>query len=216
MSGLTRRLLLAGLAMTPAACSVLPSGGPAPKLYTLTPVAKFPPGAPVSWQLLVEVPASTAALNTERIALKRSPTTVDYFADAAWTDRAPLLVQELIVQSFEDSGRIAAVARQSLSLSADYILDPELRNFEADYAATGGEAPPAIHVRIDARLVRMPDRAIIASRSFDATVRAAENSVPAVVDAFNAAFHQVAQPLVEWALGAHAPAGTSHMERNPR
>ncbi|HZB93819.1 MAG TPA: ABC-type transport auxiliary lipoprotein family protein [Stellaceae bacterium] len=202
MSRLTRRLLLAGLAVTPAACSLLPTGGPAPKLYTLTPVAKFPPGAPVSWQLLVEVPASTAALDSERIALKRSPTTVDYFADAAWTDHAPLLVQELIVQSFEDSGRIAAVARQSLSLSADYILDPELRHFEANYAGAADNAPPEIHVQLDARLVKRPDRAIIANHSFDVTVRAAANSVPAVVDAFNAAFHQVVRPLVEWTLGA--------------
>jgi cholesterol transport system auxiliary component len=201
MIRLTRRLVLAGLTLTPAACaSLLPQGGAAPKLYTLTAATDFPPGgAPVSWQLLVEVPTSTAAFDTERIALSRGPTTLDYFADAAWTDRAPAMVQALLVQSFENSGRIAAVARESLALRADYTLRPELRHFEADY----GAAPvPEAHVEIDARLIRTSDRAIAAWRRFDARMAAAENRIPAIVDAFNGAFHQAARQMVEWTLGA--------------
>jgi len=202
MNRLSRRLVLAGLTLTPAACgSLLPTGGAAPKLYTLTAAADFPPGgARVSWQLLVEVPTSTAAFDTERIALSRGPTTLDYFADAAWTDRAPLMVQALLVQSFENSGRIGAVARESLALRADYMLRPELRHFEADYGAAA--ALPEAHIEIGARLIRMSDRAIAASRRFDARVKATENSIPAIVDAFNGAFHQVARQMVEWALDA--------------
>jgi cholesterol transport system auxiliary component len=200
MSPLPRRLVLAGIALAPAACSVLPAGPAPPKLYTLTPATGFPPGAPrVAWQLLIDEPASAAALDTERIALSRSPTTVDYFADAAWTDRAPLMVQELLVESFENSGRIAAVARRSLALRADYQLRPELRHFEADYGAGG---MPEAQVQIAVKLVKVADRTIAASRRFDAKAPAAQNSVPAVVDAFNAAFHQVAQQIVEWALAA--------------
>ena len=200
MRHVTRRLLLVGLAATPAACNgLLPAAPPPPKLFTLTPVPQFPPGTPVSWQLLVDTPVSTAALDTERIALKRSPITVDYFADAAWTDRAPAMVQALIVQSFENSGRIPAIARESLALRADYVLQLELRHFEADYQ---GAAAPEAHVQIAARLVKMPDRAIIAERSFEASAKAAENSTPAIVEAFNSAFHQVTREMVGWTLAA--------------
>ena len=204
MSRIRRRLVLAGLALTPAACgSLLPQGGAPPKLYTLTPAADFPAGGPrASWQLLVDVPTSTAALDTERIALSRSPTTLDYFADAAWTDRAPLMVQALIVESFENSNRIGAVARESLALRADYLLQPELRHFEADYAA--GAGMPTAHLEIAVRLVRMSDRAILARRSFDAEVKAAQNQVPVIVDAFNTAFHQLMRQMVDWAVGAAA------------
>ncbi len=201
MSRVSRRLVLAGLALTPAACgSLLPQGGAPPNLYTLTTATGFPPGgAAVAWQLVVDTPTSTAALDTERIALSRSSTTLDYFADAAWIDRAPLMVQTLLVQSFENSGRIAAVARDSLALRADYVLQSELRHFEADYAAA---AAPRAHVEIAARLIRTSDRVILARQSFDASVEAAENRTPVIVDAFNAAFHEAARRLVDWTLGA--------------
>jgi cholesterol transport system auxiliary component len=200
MSPLPRRLVLAGLALAPTACSVLPTGGAPPKLYTLTPASDFPPaGRPVRWQLLVDAPVTTAALDSERIALSRSPTTVDYFADAAWTDRAPLMVQTVIVQSFENSGRITAIARESVSLRADYQLRPELRHFEADY---GAGAAPRARVQLGVKLVKMSDRAIIAQQMFEASVPARENQVPAIVDAFNAALQQVARQVVDWTLSS--------------
>ncbi len=196
-----RRLLLALVALAPASCSLLPSGGPAPRIYTLTPAADFPAAGNrrVPWQLLVDVPTATSALDTERIALSRSATTVDYFAGAVWTDRAPVLVQSLLVESFENSGRITAIARESLALRADYILRPELRHFEAVY---GGSAAPMVKVAIGIKLVKMPDRSITAQRSFEATVAAPENQVPAIVDAFDQALHQVMRDIVEWTLSA--------------
>ncbi len=201
MRRIGRRFVLAGLALTPSACSLLPQGGAPPKLYTLTPAADFPAGgARVSWQLLIDVPTSTAALDTERIALSHSPTTLDYFADAAWTDRAPLMVQTLMVESFENSNRIGAVARESLALRAEYLLQPELRHFEADYA--GGGAAPTARLEIAARLIRMSDRAIAARRSFAAEAKAAQNQVPAIVEAFDDAFHQLVRQMVDWTAAA--------------
>ncbi|MGO8918427.1 MAG: ABC-type transport auxiliary lipoprotein family protein [Stellaceae bacterium] len=198
MTRMPRRLVLAALALTPAACSLLSLGGAPPKLYTLTPASDFPAGGVrVSWQLLIDVPASAAALDTERIVLSRGPTTIDYFADAAWTDRAPLMVQSLLVQSFENSGRIGAIARESLSLRADYVLQTELRDFEAEYA---GAAAPVVHVQLAVKLIRMPERAIVAQQRFDATSPAAANQVPAIVEAFNAAFQQAARQIVDWTL----------------
>ena len=200
MTMLPRRFVLAGLALAPASCSLLPQAGAPPKLYTLTPASDFPPGgARVSWQLLIDAPASTAALDTARIALSRSPTTIDYFADAAWVDRAPLMLQSLLVQSFENSGRIAAVARDSLMLRADYILSTELRHFEADYAAA---AAPTARVGLGAKLIRALDHSVAAQRRFDAAAVASANDIPAIVDAFNTAFHQAARQIADWALAA--------------
>ena len=199
----SRRLVIAALALAPAGCtSLLPAAGAPPKLYTLTPAADFPPAGPrVTWQLLVDVPASAVALDTDRIALSRSATSIDYFAAAAWTDRAPLMVQSLLVQSFENSGRITAIARESLALRADYILRPELLHFEAEY--DGGGAPSA-HVQIGAKLVKMPDRTIVAQQRVDTRVPSRENQVPAIVEAFNTALHEAMRKLVDWALAAGA------------
>jgi len=199
MTRLPRRTALAGLLLAPAACSLLPAGGAPPKLYSLTPAGDFPPGARVTWQLLVEPPVSPGALDTERIALRRSPISIDYFADAAWVDRAPSMLQSLLVQSFENSGRISAVARESLSLRADYILLVEMRHFEADY---GAGDPPTVHVQLGAKLIRMPERSIAAQQLAEGKALAAANQIPAIIEAFNDAFHQAARQMVEWTLSA--------------
>lgn len=207
MNHLSRRALLAGLALAPSSCtSILPSNGPPPQLYTLTPVGEFSPPPPrVSWQLLIDVQTVMAALDTERIALTRSPTTIDYFADSAWDDRAPLMVQSLLVESFEDAGAIAATARESTALRADYILRLELRHFEAVY--TDNTTAPKVRIEINAKLVRLPDRSILAQRSFTAALPAQRNQVPAIVEDFDAALHDVMRKVIAWTLGTASATG---------
>lgn len=193
---------LAALSMIPlAGCQFLAAANSATEasdLYTVTPKSTFDGDMPdVLWQLAVEVPAAAANLNTGRIAIAMSPTSSDYFAKAAWTDRAPLMVQTRIVDSFENSRKIVAVARESIGLRANYVLQPDLRNFEAMYFY-GGE--PIVHVRIIAKLVRMPDRQIIGVGTFERCVRARADKVPKVVEAFDQALGSVMKRLVSWTL----------------
>src|SRR5471032_640252 len=156
---LLRFTMLAPLAAT-SCTSALLSGGRPPQIYVLSRKTTFAPDLPmVMRQLLVERPDTSAELDTARIALSNTPTTLDYFANAAWTDRAPAMVQQLLIESFEESGKISAVSRDIAALRADYLLLSELRRFVAIYG--GGKAPPTVLVRILVRLVKMPDRNII-------------------------------------------------------
>ncbi len=167
-------------------------------LYTVTPKSTFDSNLPsVYWQLAVEAPAAAANLNTGRIAIAMTPTSTDYYAKAAWTDRAPLMVQTRIVDSFENTRKIVAVARESIGIRANYVLQPDLRNFEALYYYG---KPPIVRVRVIAKLVRMPDRQIIGVASFERCVRARADSVPKVVDAFDQALGSVIKRLVGWTL----------------
>lgn len=186
-----------------AGCSgVLGGSQPPPQLYTLTPARDFPPGLPnAKGQLLIEVPVAPGGLDTERIALMRSAVTLDYFANAAWTDRAPLMVQTLLVESFENSGKIGAIGRESLALRADWILKPELRVFTAVYE---GADAPTVRIRLALKLVHLPERGIVAERSLDAEERAAQNSIVPVVEAFDAALRRAMQDAVGWAVPAMA------------
>lgn len=199
-----RRALLrwAALILTPAAtaCSgLIPGSGAPPQLYVLMRKTTFPPDLPkVSRQLLVDTPTAPAEIDTTRVALTRSPTTIDYFANAAWSDRAPAMVQSLLIESFEQTGKIAAVARDSAVLRADYILMPELRRFEARYQ--DGAAPPSVLVRLLVRLIKMPDRTIIGEEIAEAREAAAANSMDAIVEAYNEALGSVMKRLVVWTL----------------
>jgi cholesterol transport system auxiliary component len=196
------RLAVCAAAASLAGCALLQAADPQ-DLYTVTPKSTFEPDLPaVYWQLTVEAPAAAANLNTGRIALAMTPTSSDYYAKAAWTDRAPLMVQTRIVDSFENTRKIVAVARESIGIRANYVLQPDLRNFESLYYY--GE-PPIVRVRIIAKLVRMPDRQIIGVASFERCVRARADKIPKVVEAFDQALGGVIKQLVSWTLRAPPP-----------
>jgi len=201
-----RLAALAGAAALLAGCQFIKAVDEATEqqdLYTVTPKSIFDPDLPsVYWQLAVEAPAAAANLNTGRIAIALTPTSTDYYAKAAWTDRAPLMVQTRIVDSFENTRKIVAVARESIGLRANYVLQPDLRNFEALYYYG---KPPIVRVRIIAKLVRMPDRQIIGVATFERCVRARADKVPKVVEAFDQALGSVMKRLVSWTLRAAPP-----------
>jgi len=177
----------------------LPGGGEPPQLYTLTPKSTFSGDLPtVDWQMIVERPIAAAGLNSQKIALQRSPVTLDYFARANWTDTAPQLVQTLLIESFENSGKIRAVTRESTSLRPDYVLQTELREFQAEY--TSPSQPPTVRVRLNAKLIRLPDRTIIGNQTVERTWPAAKADMENIVLAFDEALGKVMKQIVEWAL----------------
>jgi cholesterol transport system auxiliary component len=187
---------VAGLSL--AGCELIQAAEEPTNLYQVSPKSTFEAGMPsVRWQLAVEAPAAAANLNTGRIALAMSPTSFDYYAKTAWTDRAPLMVQTRIVDSFENSRKILAVARESIGLMPNYVLKLDLRNFEAMYFYGGA---PIAHVRIVAKLVQMPDRQIIGEATFERCVRARADKIPKVVQAFDQALGGVIKRLVGWTL----------------
>jgi cholesterol transport system auxiliary component len=201
---LSRRGVLAVLgASALAGCSSILPQPVAVQLYVLRPTIMPPAGASVSWRLSVATPDAVASLDTTRIALMRSPTTMDYFAQSAWTDRVPLLVQRLLIQAFENSGRIVSVDRDTTGLEDDYLLETEIRDFQANYDSAMGA--PEIVVTLEAKLARMPERSIVASKNATARIMAAQNSVDSVVAAFNQATASALSQIVAWTLAAPAP-----------
>jgi len=130
--------------------------------------------------------------------LSRSPVSIDYFADSEWTDRAPLLVQTAILQSFENSRAVTAIDRESVGLRADFILKTELRHFEAVYDSS--EGPPEIWVAVNLRLVNPSSREVVAQTSFERRRRASANDVPSVVSAFDEALGGVMKDIVVWTV----------------
>lgn len=204
MIGRSMKATCAGLAMLAlGACAAI--NPTAPSLYTLTPRAAIDPNIPrAEWQLLVEAPVASAGIDTPRIAVARSPTSIDYFADVSWADRAPNMIHGLIVQSFEDSGRIVSVGRDTVGLRSDFVLKTELRDFQAEYATPASHFPERVRVRIAAKLVGMPRRTIEAGETFEAVVPVRGRDFTDVVAAFNEALGSVEDRLVEWTLRSGA------------
>ncbi len=213
--GFGRRVALllsfAGIAGGLAGCIDFPiAKNDAPRLYVLTPKSTYPANLrKVDWQLLIDAPVSPAGLNTARIALQDSPIELRYFSLASWTDSAPRMVHALIVESFENSGKIVSVGREQIGLRADFLLKTELREFQAEYeqpipdnATVLGPAaaPPWARVRINAKLVQMPQREIVAHQTFERRVQAKANRMSDIIDAFDEALGKALKSMVVWTL----------------
>tara|TARA_B100001123_G_scaffold38930_1_gene40238 strand:- start:136 stop:777 length:642 start_codon:yes stop_codon:yes gene_type:complete len=179
-------------------CATLPGNRPPPRFFNLSPKSHYDQQAPtVSWQMVVETPTASAGLSTMRIALQRRQHELEYFAQANWVDTAPKMVQTLIIESFENSGRIVAVGRESVGLRADFTLKTELREFQVDYIKDG---TPRARVAVSAKLVRMPKRMIVGSWANQSYVRAEDSTLEAVVAAFDESLGKVMKRLVTWTL----------------
>ncbi|HVO14617.1 MAG TPA: ABC-type transport auxiliary lipoprotein family protein [Alphaproteobacteria bacterium] len=202
----------AALGALAAGCgSVIPGADVAPpKLYSLTPKNTFSADLPkVTWQLVVEQPDAAASLNTTRIALRQTPITLDYYARAVWTDTAPRLFQTKIIESFENSKKIISVGRDAVGLRSDYVLKCELRHFEALYFQGG---MPIVYVELNAKLVKMPERVIIANQTWSRKITSTSPSLDDVVLAFDDASGKILKRLVEWALVAPSRPGLAMPE----
>jgi cholesterol transport system auxiliary component len=221
-SRLSRRLFtLGGTGLALSACS-LPNfeeliGPPDPlQLYVLRPnwPQAAPGGAAVRWQLAVAVPTAPASLDSARIALNPTPTTLDYYANASWIDRAPLLLQSLLLEGFSNTQRVSAT-RDTVGLAAEYVLYTELRAFQAQYTGLvlpppvpeGQEPPPVppgpaprVVVQMEGKLMAIPDRRIISSFNASTNADAQSNSVEAVVVAFGQATGAALAQLIDWTL----------------
>ena len=193
--------LIAILSLVPllAGCGGLLSGEPKRELYRATPTLAFPAKLPhVAKQLVVALPSAPAGLDSARIALSRAPVSLDYFADAQWTDRVPFVVQAALVEGFEKSAAIAAVGPDSLGVRADYLLETAIRDFQAIYDSPNG--PPRIVVALNAKLIGMPERRIVAQNSVSREDTAAANALPEIVRAFDGALGHAVQDLVTWTI----------------
>jgi cholesterol transport system auxiliary component len=196
---ISRRWLAGAMALLSTGCASLLGLSPSPHLYRVTPKSTYPANLPhLATQILVDVPLAPAGLDSPRIALSRSALSIDYFADSEWTERVPLLIQTALLESFENSGAITAIDRESIGLRADFILKTEIRHFEAFYDSPN--AAPEVWVAMIARLVNPTGRNIVAHASFERRERAAANDMGHVVLAFDDALGAVMGDIVVWTV----------------
>lgn len=192
--------LALSLALPLAGCKSLILGDEEPpQVYDLSPKSTFDKDIPkVEWQLAIDIPEAPASLDTKRIALKFSNTSIDYYAGSVWSDAAPKLMQSRLVESFDNTGKIVSVARESASLRSDFLLLTDLREFTAVYKTKG--AAPVIQVRMNAKIIKMPQRDIIAGKTFFAKVNAESDDMNAIIEAFDTALGKVLKRVVTWTL----------------
>jgi len=177
-----------------AACSFTPRDTGSSFMFALQPVEVTGQGAAKD-SLIVFAPTTAPELDTHRIALNKDGKRWDYYAGAKWSDFLPLLVQDNLTKTLEQSGLFKNVATSDSGLTGDKILKTEIRAFQAEYEA--GSKAPVIKIRMNVSLVSRLERRPLASFTIKAERKATADTLPAIQSAFAAAFSEAQQQLVE-------------------
>lgn len=187
---------LSGLALI--GCQ-LPGGGKAPRRIALTPAESFPPSLPsVAWTLQVNEPTATLSLNTAKIAIGTRDD-IKYVAGGEWASRAPEMVMELLVRSFEKSGKILTVGDRRARIRPDFVLTSRLTQFHVEKPAEAS-ATRTVRVQLNVSLIKRPRRDAIASSSFESSSEVADLTLDNIVAAFDESLGDVMEEVVEWTL----------------
>ncbi|HWD59236.1 MAG TPA: ABC-type transport auxiliary lipoprotein family protein [Stellaceae bacterium] len=186
------------MALDVGGCAKMFTSPPRP-LYQLAAPADMPASLPhTKAQIVINAPYAPEGLEPRRIAVIRAANALDYLADGDWADRTPNMMRAVLVEAFENSKAVAAVGPDSLDLRADFEIEGDLRHFEAVYDSPNG-APAAV-VSLAVKLVKVPERKIIAQTMITARQPAVANTTPQIVEAFNQAVGSVAKQVVAWTL----------------
>jgi cholesterol transport system auxiliary component len=177
-------------------CSILPQSAPL-QIYLLPSHASAPSaGAAVDWSLRINQPQASQALDNARIAVLAQDNLISSYAGSRWSDPAPRLLRNHLLNSFQNDGRVRALSSDDDSLQADFSLGGELQAFQTEYQQ--GEV--RVLIRLQARLIDSRSQRIIASQRFEVRQAVADPQVPAVVVAFGQASDQLAAQLLNWTL----------------
>ncbi|WP_299727231.1 ABC-type transport auxiliary lipoprotein family protein [uncultured Tateyamaria sp.] len=184
-----------------AALSGLTAASVPNELYVLTPKSTFDADLPrLRYQIAVQEPTATASVDTDQIAVQPTPLRVQYLPEARWVDRAPLIVQSLMIESFENSGRVPAVGSSAIGLRADFLIVTDIREFQAIVPPGDSDAPLEVDVRLNIKVVDAFSDRIIASRSFEEVAQAASDEAVDVTLAFDLALGDTLRDAVEWSI----------------
>lgn len=191
-------LLLAASLSLISACSILPKPEVV-DVYRLpdaqTPIAASQ-GAPVTWSLRLDKPMASNALNSQNIAVIPEGNLVSNYKGARWSDPAPALLRNRLLDAFLQDGRVKALSTDDSNLQSDYELGGELLAFQTHY---NGKSPEVI-VQYNARLVRSSDQRIIGSKRFEVRQPLTNPLVPGVVAGFGQATDTLMPQVVQWVL----------------
>ena len=181
-----------------SACSILPKPEQVDVYwlpYAQTPMAASR-SAPVNWSLRLDKPMASNALNSQNIAVVPEGNLISNYKGARWSDPAPVLLRNRLLDAFLQDGRIQGLSTDDSNLQADYELGGELLAFQTHYNGKN----PQVLVQYNARLVRTSDQRVIASKRFEVRQPLNNPLVPGVVAGFGQASDVLMPQVVQWVL----------------
>lgn len=193
---------LLGLFSLLAACSVLPASETLRIFLLPTTPVEPQAGEPIRQQALrINTPQASRILSSQRIAVVPQGNEISAYGGARWSDAAPVLLRDRLIEAFQRDGRMPSVSNEDVNLYADYSLHSDLRAFQSVYV----DGKPVVLITLDARLVDRNTQHTLANRRFEVRQPASDTAVEQVVEAFGKAGDRLSREVVDWTLAHTQP-----------
>lgn len=193
-----RMVMFIGTAIFVSSCgSLFPKPGESPQLGVLNPKIVLDKSmASLPYHLAIDIPSGGAAYDTSRIPFARDANSLDYIAGMEWTDRIPFLFQNIMVRSFENTGKVRGVARAASGINPDLLMMIDIRRFRVE---KNDSAYVAV-IELCLKLMNMDhhtieDQLIIQESEPMVSLRLSD-----VVGAFNTAVGRLSERVIVWTL----------------
>ncbi|MDL0433025.1 ABC-type transport auxiliary lipoprotein family protein [Marinobacter sp. TBZ242] len=193
---LLRVLIATGAVISLAACTVFPEQ-PAHRIFQLpAPAVQESSDKPVDSTLRVSIPLAVTPIDSSRILVKPGAHEIRAYEGSRWSNRAPVVLGNYLLESFRRDGRVATVITDTSPARSDLTLAGDLTRFQAEYR----DGTPVVHLYLNLQLINERTRETVANRRFEVRHPADGESVEAVVEAFGQASHQLARQAINWTL----------------
>lgn len=194
------RLALFALLSAASACSVLPESETLRIFLLPTTPTQQQASEPTTQQALrINTPQASRILASQRIAVVPQGNEISAYGGARWSDTAPVLLRDRLIEAFQRDGRLPSVSNEDVNLYSDLSLHSDLRAFQSVYI----DGKPVVIIKLDARLVNRNDQHTLANRRFEIRQPSTDPSVENVVEAFGLAADRLSAEIVDWTL-SHA------------
>jgi cholesterol transport system auxiliary component len=143
----------------------------------------------------VAVPDVPAELQTLRLPVQVSGSTVQYLAGANWSEQPGRQFQRLLADTLAGAG-VTVLDTRGGNVAPARQLTGHLREFGLDV-----RSKPVVRVRYDAQLAGPRGAGTVALKSFVAEEAVANQQPAAVADALNRAANRLASDVANWVKG---------------
>ena len=191
------RTLTLAVVLFLSSCALGPVETSAPRNYFLNPE--------ISWNnphghserigtaiLLITQPKPQAGFDTARMAYLLRPYEINYFAFNQWADTPARMVQQIMVENLDKTGRWRAVLPAAGAAPAQYRLDTDNLILEQQFFSH----PSLVRLSVRAQIIDTKRAAILATRYFEVLEVAPTEDAYGGVQAAN---HAAAKLLIELA-----------------
>ena len=192
---------LSAALLSSACLSLLPNATQAPSIYKLSNNAQFSGQGSLDANVKgptvrIALPNAPKSLQGTDIVVSPDGQRIAYAAGAQWAEAIPRLVQSATLLKLNSHAGVMAI-KPPTAARADYAIELDVWSFEAHFDQ-GEKNAPLAQVKINATLMDLKTRRVIASREFYAESRAGARRVSKIVEAQDLAIQTVMVQLSEW------------------